>query len=85
MGERILLGRRFEDERGIRGWHITTWPVDGYQIDDYWIEAETYYEMLGWHISGYPGVAHRVKTGRPVAPIEVKNRDTILKTLAQWN
>jgi hypothetical protein len=82
---RIMLGMQFEDERGIRGWHITTWTVEGTShIDDYWIENGKFYEMLRRDISGYPGVPSRIETGRLVVEIEAKKRDTILKGLAQW-
>jgi len=81
---RIMLGRRFEDETGTRSWHVTTWPVEGYQIDDYWIEGDRFFEMIGWYISGFPGQPDQLVTGRLIVEIEEKKKDTLLKGIAQW-
>ena len=58
--------------------------MEGYPIDEYWIDGGKFYEMLGTDISGYPGVPNRMETGREVIEIEQKKRDTILKAIAGW-
>lgn len=82
--ERYVTGIHFEDERAIRGWHVTTWMQNHHRIDDYWVETDKFYEMLRVDTAGYPGVKSRIETGRLIVDMDAAKRATILKALAQW-
>lgn len=81
---RTIRGSHFEDERAMRGWHISTWTQEHGVVDDYWVSGENFYEMLRLDIAGYPGVNNRIEIGGRVIEMDETKRTTILKALAQW-
>lgn len=77
---RIVQGFEFEDERGIRAWHITTWTTDRNVIEDYWIEGDKFHEVLGLYLNANS----RIEIGRLIVDIEEQKRTVILNALRKW-
>ena len=77
---RIVQGFEFEDERGIRAWHITTWTTDRNVIENYWIEGDKFFEVLCLYLD--PPL--RIETGRLIVDTDERKRTVILNALGKW-
>lgn len=81
---RTINGFQYEDELGELAWHISTWPISGDPIEDYWVTGGEFYEIVGLHFAVNMLPLNRIEVGRLITGIDPVKRDTILNAIADW-
>jgi hypothetical protein len=83
LPERRIDGWQYENERGHIAWHVRTWPHTD-PIEEYWVEGNEFYEIVGLHYAVNMLPLNRIETGRRIIGMDETKRTTILNTIAQW-
>jgi hypothetical protein len=76
-----IVGRQFEDGRGVLAWRIDTVPRSNDPSDDCWVEDGEFYEIIGRQLATPTA---RIETGDTITGMDAAKRNAILKAIAEW-
>jgi hypothetical protein len=78
---RTVHATQYKNEQGKIGWFIMTWPFEGDPVDDYWLEGENFYRIVG--LSIWPP-SSQIETGRIVSDMDIAVRKVVMDAIAKW-